>query len=73
MMLHLFEMAAHLLVPGGRLVYLLPSFGLGRSKQQPEAPLKFPSHPLFRLQSCCEQKFASMSRFCICMERLQGS
>lgn len=62
---HLLHAAAAALVPGGRLVYWLPTV------PDEYAPADVPVHPLLRLVANCEQPLSSkMSRRLITMERL---
>lgn len=62
---HLLHAAAAALVPGGRLVYWLPTV------PDEYAPADLPVHPLLRLVANCEQPLSSkLSRRLITMERL---
>ncbi|KAJ3280091.1 hypothetical protein HK104_000910 [Borealophlyctis nickersoniae] len=62
----LIDFAAKFLVPGGRLVYWLPTV---TDEYKPE---DVPGHPLFRLIANSEQNFGKWARRLITMEKIRG-
>ena len=67
----LFQLAARLLVVGGRLVFLFPAFHCRGKMSTDPSDVELPEHECLRLVSFCVQQFKRMDRYCFTFEKIK--